>query len=316
MHFERVDLQEITVDDFEKNYLRKEKGLILINALCNWGIYKKFYNIDEKEREKLLVELLGDAQVPVVYDKDAKSEGLYGNNVKENMKITEFFNVWKDRPFAYLKDFHFVPVLGESAYDIPLMFKNDWLNEYCVEEQKSDYKFMYLGASGTQTRKHKDVLQSYSWSANVFGKKLWRFYCKQSTVEVVQESNEIIFVPSGLEHEVYNMEDTLSINQNWFNEYCIEKVCRFLMEEYAATCYSLRDIRTKIEPEIDTEYEKTVQKIMTLNTGLNLEDFLHILRAQQKKMSRDECLSYKSIQILKCISQIQKLSYFNTSTPN
>jgi transcription termination factor Rho len=35
----------------------------------------------------------------------------------------------------------------------------------------SDYRFVYLGPAGSWTGAHADVLRSYSWSANVCGKK-------------------------------------------------------------------------------------------------------------------------------------------------
>lgn len=37
----------------------------------------------------------------------------------------------------------------------------------------SDYRFCYLGPAGTWTPLHSDVLRSYSWSANVCGRKRW-----------------------------------------------------------------------------------------------------------------------------------------------
>ena len=41
-------------------------------------------------------------------------------------------------------------------------------------ERVSDYRFVYLGPAGTCTPLHADVLRSYSWSANVAGRKRWR----------------------------------------------------------------------------------------------------------------------------------------------
>lgn len=38
----------------------------------------------------------------------------------------------------------------------------------------SDYRFVYLGVRGTSTPLHSDVLRSFSWSANIAGRKLWR----------------------------------------------------------------------------------------------------------------------------------------------
>ena len=35
--------------------------------------------------------------------------------------------------------------------------------------------------------------------------------------EVIQETGDVIFVPSKWHHQVHNLEDTISINHNWFN---------------------------------------------------------------------------------------------------
>lgn len=36
-------------------------------------------------------------------------------------------------------------------------------------------------------------------------------------IDVIQDEGEIMFVPSGWHHQVWNLEDTISINHNWIN---------------------------------------------------------------------------------------------------
>jgi len=91
----------------------------------------------------------------------------------------------------------------------------------------------------TRTPFHADVFRSYSWSANICGRKKWLLYppgqedflrdthgnlpydvtsaelqdgglfphfeeaCQP--LEIIQEAGEIIFVPSGWHHQVYNL---------------------------------------------------------------------------------------------------------------
>ena len=87
----------------------------------------------------------------------------------------------------------------------------------------------------------------FSWSANIVGRKKWMFlppgeedklrdslgnlvFDLESAeaaelaetrevvkIEVIQEAGEVVFVPSGWFHQVHNLEDTISINHNWFN---------------------------------------------------------------------------------------------------
>ena len=96
-----------------------------------------------------------------------------------------------------------------------------------------------------------------SWSANIVGRKQWTFLLPGEEekirdplgnlpfdlatedlgdkgikcVEVIQEVGEIIFVPSGWFHQVRNIEDTISINHNWFNGSNIMFVAKALTSE-------------------------------------------------------------------------------------
>lgn len=155
--------------------------------------------------------------------------------------------------YLYLKDWKFTVAFPSfHLYTRPVYFKEDWLNDVA-----SAYKFVYLGPKHTCTRMHADVLRSYSWSSNVCGRKRWylvrpehthllydvfgRVLCphlhfdlenalnavlfpglkfaRKVAFEVIQETGETIFVPSGWHHTVENLEDTLSINHNWLNGY-------------------------------------------------------------------------------------------------
>jgi dTDP-4-dehydrorhamnose 3,5-epimerase-like enzyme len=53
-------------------------------------------------------------------------------------------------------------------------------------------------------------------------------------VYVIQETGDAIFVPSGWYHQVKNLEDTISINHNWFNGYNVRELWGFFKREYAA----------------------------------------------------------------------------------
>ena len=102
----------------------------------------------------------------------------------------------------------------------------------------------------------------FSWSANIVGKKKWIFLkpgeesklrdklgnlvfdinsdeardrlLEQGdvdTIELIQETGEMVFVPSGWYHQVHNLEDTISINHNWFNGCNIKLVLGSLIAE-------------------------------------------------------------------------------------
>ena len=101
-----------------------------------------------------------------------------------------------------------------------------------------------------------------SWSANIVGRKKWIFLKpgeenklkdklgnlvfdidsdeahdrilekgEVDKIEFIQETGEIVFVPSGWYHQVHNLEDTISINHNWFNGCNIKFVLASLIAE-------------------------------------------------------------------------------------
>lgn len=168
----------------------------------------------------------------------------------------------------------------------------------------SDYRFVYMGPKGTWTPLHADVFRSYSWSANVCGSKLWLFLppsqhhlvsdrnMKNSVYNILEEvneskfpglkkavwteciqgRNEIIFVPSGWYHQVHNLEDTVSINHNWFNAFNLCWVLDLLLRDYDEAREYIEDIR-----DICDDFEGLCQRNLAANTGMNFCDFFSFL---------------------------------------
>lgn len=51
---------------------------------------------------------------------------------------------------------------------------DDWLTHHALHQSpRNDFRFTYAGPVGTFTPLHHDVYGSYSWSANVVGRKRW-----------------------------------------------------------------------------------------------------------------------------------------------
>lgn len=132
----------------------------------------------------------------------------------------------------YLKDWHLQLWLQSEGhppvYDFPSFFGHDLLNDFQTRfYPNGDYRFCYWGPKGSCTSRHSDVLHSFSWSYNVVGTKEWTFYPRehkneddndessQPPIVVRQRSGQVMFVPSQWQHQVVNLEETLSINHNW-----------------------------------------------------------------------------------------------------
>jgi hypothetical protein len=144
---------------------------------------------------------------------------------------------------------------------------------------------------------HFDVYGSYSWSANICGRKQWFLLPPGEEVllrnelgklpfqitrellvsknvkffEVIQETGETIFVPSRWHHQVVNIEDTVSINHNWINGCNISVIANNLLKH-------LTDVENEIQDCRDMDnFDEHCQLMLKCWFGINLDGFLDIL---------------------------------------
>ena len=244
--------------EFFRNFLQPNLACVMApDFTSDWTSRRDWVRSGTSEPNLNFIESLleEDAPVPV---SDCSSRVFNSHSCCE-MKFSEFREYWEteredEEDIKYLKDWHFyLETRGRySAYRTPPYFCSDWLNEWWEgredREKPSDYRFVYIGPRQSWTPLHSDVFGSYSWSANIVGRKKWIMLppgeedkvrdtfgnvvfdveSEESKVlqekngqirriEFVQETGEIVFVPSGWFHQVHNLEDTISINHNWFN---------------------------------------------------------------------------------------------------
>lgn len=152
----------------------------------------------------------------------------------------------------YLKDWHLQLKLKNekkptALYQCPAIFEVDLLNSFLLNFTQGDYRFCYWGPKGSYTSRHSDVLHSYSWSYNVVGSKKWTFFDgarsshDEKEFSIIQNAGQAMFVPSTLQHEVVNLEETISINHNWITTANIDLCWQCLVAEMAAIEKELTD---------------------------------------------------------------------------
>ncbi|GAV58306.1 Cupin_8 domain-containing protein [Cephalotus follicularis] len=319
---ERVNGKELSYSEFVKRYLAKNQPVVLTGLMDDWRACNDWvvtHNGLGKPNLQFFSSNFGLSKVQVA---DCGTRE-FTDQRRVEMFVSQFVNQWlheSKQDCLYLKDWHFVKEYPQYlAYLTPLFFCDDWLNLYLdtYRMQKdhdsyqedndiscSDYRFVYMGAKGSWTPLHTDVFRSYSWSANVCGKKKWLFlspsqchlvfdrngkscvydildeisetdfpgFQKAIWLECTQEQNEIIFVPSGWYHQVHNLEDTISINHNWFNAYNLSWVWDLLLRDYNEAKEYIEDIR-----DICDDFEGLCQRNLAANTGMNFYDFFIFL---------------------------------------
>ncbi|CEL94600.1 unnamed protein product [Vitrella brassicaformis CCMP3155] len=210
------------------------------------------------------------ADVPVSVERCRIGDGFEC----EEMGLHAFLDYWErrgeadDDPLLYLKDWRYVEEVlrgdSSSLYPVPSFFADDWLNKYRLQPSE-DYRFVYWGKAGTTTPIHMDVLGSNSWSANIVGRKRWRFFdpddahmlmdasgtslvpdlrsydkrkfpdvSRAPYVEVESCGGDVVFVPGGWYHQVCNETDCMAINHNWINALNIRDMLRVLVLDLKA----------------------------------------------------------------------------------
>lgn len=279
----------------------------------SWESRKRWVTQDGRPNFDHLLLTFGEGIVPVA-NCDVKE---YNSNPKEQIPLAEFISYWKDyiqnnycspKGCLYLKDWHmFRAFPNQDAYRTPLFFTSDWLNEYWDAIAVDDYRFVYMGPKGSWTPFHADVFRSYSWSANVCGRKKWLLFpagqeeylrdchgnlpydvtalelqhsstspgsCQAGQpLEVIQEAGEVIFIPSGWHHQVYNLEDTISINHNWVNGCNVFIMWHFLQGELEAAQKEISEWK-----ETMVDWHLHCQVIMKSCTGIDYKEFYFFLK--------------------------------------
>ncbi|KAL0441028.1 UNVERIFIED_CONTAM: 2-oxoglutarate and iron-dependent oxygenase JMJD4 [Sesamum radiatum] len=301
---EKVNGKELSYGDFVEKYLARNQPVILTGLTEDWRACKDWVSDDGKPNLRFFSTHFGGSRVQVA---DCGTRE-FTDQKRIAMSVSEFVDRWlklwsSDNVGAdgisllYLKDWHFVKEYPEYvAYRTPIFFLDDWLNLYLDkyrmhdnpdsyqdrdEVSCSDYRFVYMGAKGTWTPLHADVFRSYSWSANICGRKHWYFlspdqhhlvhdrYMKSSVYDISedvckmkypgfekaiwweckQERNEIIFVPSGWYHQVHNLWD-------------------LLLREYHEAKGYIEDIK-----DICDDFEGLCQRNLAANAGMDFRDF-------------------------------------------
>ena len=97
-------------------------------------------------------------------------------------------------------------------------------------------------------------------------------------------------MPSGWHHMVENLEDTISINHNWFNGFCLHAVFRFLLAEVEAARQEIAHLREGFIPltqaedgteqQLDRAWEAQVELLVRANAAMNVSEFVALLAAR------------------------------------
>mmetsp|Transcript_30325 Transcript_30325/g.76224 ORF Transcript_30325/g.76224 Transcript_30325/m.76224 type:complete len:512 (-) Transcript_30325:6-1541(-) len=153
-----------------------------------------------------------------------------------------------------------------AAYEVPSYFSGDQ-DLFSLLENRPDYRWIIMGPARSGSRFHIDPNATSAWNALISGKKKWIMFppdsippgvipsddmgsvtspltllewfmnyhsrCDHSVdrhIEFIAEAGDLVFVPTGWWHLVFNITDTIAITQNYVSEANLVEVLRFLRE--------------------------------------------------------------------------------------
>lgn len=142
---------------------------------------------------------------------------------------------------------------------------------------------------------HSDVFSSFSWSVNVCGKKKWLFFkpgdenamrnelnnlpydvtttdFAGKCIQIVQSQGDAVFVPSCWYHQVYNLEDTISINHNWINGCNVRFMWEALNEHLKTVVGEIDDCKEM------SDFAEHCQLMLKASFGINYYKFYEMIR--------------------------------------
>ena len=244
---------------------------------------------------------------------DKNNDDMTGDNKTTQITVQQYINEYKQCQSNnilynyYWKDWH-ITQLSESVdaqwIVLPHISMN-WLHQYYMNnteynQKQRDFRFCYIGPTGTYSTLHCDVYSSYSWSLNICGIKLWYIIEKQYIelcydlhgvlctsifdivkqpenyahynelhpyiITVIQRENELIYVPSNYYHSVHNLCDCISINENWCNGYNIQHINESMKLAYNEAYNECCKWNTMNDNTI-------VQSVMKSNHGMNYSEY-------------------------------------------
>lgn len=151
--FQRVEADALSYDKFFTTFMRTNKPVVIRGIADYWECQNWIQKETTINFDYLRLKIDVDANVPVANC----NRVFYNSHEKKQMKFGHFLDYWAKRiesdednshenDLFYLKDWHLRNQHPQYRfYETPIYFTSDWLNEFCVENQRDDYRFVYMG---------------------------------------------------------------------------------------------------------------------------------------------------------------------------
>lgn len=151
---QNVHAGDLSYEEFFRKFMVENVPVVITGIADKWDC-TKWTTGDSVNFEYLQQQIDCTLHVPVANC----NKSYYNAHEKSDFTFDEFLNYWNDRingandqedRILYLKDWHLRREQPQyKFYETPSYFASDWLNEYCIETNGDDYRFVYMGPKGT-----------------------------------------------------------------------------------------------------------------------------------------------------------------------
>lgn len=223
-------VSEIDLNTFNEHYALPRKPLVIENMSSDWPATHNWRISTFKER-------FGELSKAVTRSSDSTLKQLKFKDFVYYMENANHEHTY------YLKNWEFSDDCPEllQEYEVLPHFES-WL-DLLPESVRPNYKWIYIGPNKSFSKLHIDIFMTNAWNVLFEGKKLWFFFppsegekLESSTYHpdfpgylfpnaeglegyyAVQNPGEIMFTPGDWYHQVYNLENTLALTENYVND--------------------------------------------------------------------------------------------------
>lgn len=235
---------ELSYQEFLRDFGMPGRPVVLTQATRGWAALDWTPEELARRHGHQLVEVTPSASL---------EEALF------EMPLSDYVEYVKspDERMLYMTSWNFREVCPEllEDFEVPVYFRDDWLQEIDPEQQ-FDLMWLFLGPAGAGFRMHVDLAQTSAWNVQLTGRKRWLLWSPEQTelvyggevdgfnpdlerfpdygrarpMEAVLGPGEMIFTPSGWWHQTKNLEIGLAITANFANLTNYRRVLDWLQE--------------------------------------------------------------------------------------
>jgi len=319
-HVPRIRASEITVDAFKDRFLKAGQPCVITDVVPTWPAMHKWHP-----------DTLLDSYCETLI----KINEYNDDDLRIKMTMRDFLIYMRENQEArplYVFDSSFqrrAPTLLQD-YGIPRFFWED-LFAALDNQHRPAFRWFLTGSARTGSPFHQDPNGTSAWNAVTHGHKRWALYPpwmaqvpgsypnghqpnslkwwaliypqlppELKPIELIQGPGDLIFIPSGWWHAVLNLDETVSVTQNFVNVENLDAVCHSLFtSDMQGVMNYWRQRLLSTRPEL---YEYIGNR-MAIETAIAQED--HIAQLQQEMEEKQAAFEKREEELL---AEIERLS--------